>query len=52
MRSNAIEGMRCKVCGRFLPKECVTATVGGKTLKFCCEACKDKFLKEEASRRK
>jgi hypothetical protein len=44
MESNITEGMRCKVCYRYLPKDCVTATVGDKTLRFCCEACKDKFL--------
>jgi hypothetical protein len=44
MESNITEGMRCKICDRYLPKDCVTATVDDKTLKFCCETCKDKYL--------
>lgn len=47
MEPNIFERTRCRICNRYLPKDCVTATVGDKTLRFCCEACKDKFLEKK-----
>ncbi len=44
LESNIAMGMRCKVCDRYPPKDCVMATVGDKPLKFCCGGWRDKFF--------